>query len=82
MVAGALRIDQLQLKGSHNSYHRAPRLSLSRRFRYDHATLFEQLEHQGVRHLELDVRYAKGRLWVAHAPIIDGQTSCADCCGR
>jgi hypothetical protein len=76
--ASSLRIDQLQLKGSHNSYHRAPRFLLSPRFRYDHAGLAKQLEEQGVRHLEIDVRYAAGRLRVGHAPIIDGETSCAD----
>jgi hypothetical protein len=76
--ARALRIDQLQLKGSHNSYHRAPRFPLSPRFRYDHAPLATQLEQQGVRHLEIDVRYADGRLRVGHAPIIDGETSCSD----
>ena len=76
--AGALRIDQLQLKGSHNSYHRAPFFSLSPTFRYNHAPLATQLEQQGVRHLEIDVRYADGRLRVGHAPIIDGQTNCSD----
>jgi hypothetical protein len=76
--AGALRIDQLQFKGSHNSYHRAPRFALSPRFRYNHVSLESQLEQQGVRHLEIDVRYADGRIRVGHAPIIDGETSCAD----
>jgi Phosphoinositide phospholipase C, Ca2+-dependent len=76
--AGALRIDQLQLMGSHNSYHRTPHWPLSPRFRYNHAGLAQQLEQQGVRHLEIDVRYADGRLRVGHAPIIDGQTSCSD----
>lgn len=76
--AGALRIDQLQLKGSHNSYHRTPHFALTSRFRYSHAALAEQLEHEGVRHLEIDIRYADGRLRVGHAPIIDGQTTCAD----
>lgn len=74
--AGALRIDQLQLKGSHNSYHRAPRFALSRSFRYTHLPLEAQLERQGVRHLELDVRYRDNALQVGHAPIIDGRTSC------
>jgi hypothetical protein len=76
--ASALRIDQLQLKGSHNSYHRAPRFPLSPRFRYDHAGMGTQLERQGVRHLEIDLRYAGGRLRVGHAPIVDGQSNCAD----
>jgi hypothetical protein len=76
--ASYLRIDQLQLMGSHNSYHRAPRFLISPRFRYDHPSLTNQLERQGVRHLEIDVRYADGRLRVGHAPIIDGETSCTD----
>lgn len=75
--ADELRIDQLQLKGSHNSYHRAPRLALTRRFRYSHASLARQLSSLGVRHLELDVRYTPHGLRVAHAPIIDGRTSCS-----
>jgi hypothetical protein len=74
--ADALRIDQLQLKGSHNSYHRAPRFALTRSFRYTHRPLERQLEEQGVRHLELDVRYADGALSVGHAPIIDARTHC------
>lgn len=71
-----LRVDQLQLKGSHNSYHRAPRVALSRSFRYSHASITSQLETQGVRHLELDVRFSAGQLRVGHAPIIDGRSSC------
>jgi hypothetical protein len=71
-----LRIDQLQLKGSHNSYHRAPRWAVMRGFRYSHAPLEVQLESQGVRHLEIDVRYANGELRVNHAPIIDARSTC------
>jgi hypothetical protein len=74
--ADALRIDQLQLLGSHNSYHRAPRFALTPRFRYTHRPLPQQLAEQGVRHLELDVRYAGGTLQVGHAPIVDAGTQC------
>jgi hypothetical protein len=80
-----LRLDQLQLKGSHNSYHRAPRWALSRAFRYSHAPLEVQLEEQGVRHLEIDVRYANGDLRVNHAPIVDARSTCTrfhDCIRR
>jgi hypothetical protein len=50
---GTLRLNQLQAKGTHNSYHVetvawAP-------WQYTHAPLDEQLEKQGVRQLELDV---------------------------
>ena len=74
--ADALRIDQLQLKGSHNSYHRAPRFALTRTFRYTHRPIEEQLQQQAVRHLEIDVRYASGALQVGHAPIVDSRTQC------
>ncbi len=71
-----LSLSQIQLKGSHNSYHRAPRLPLSRTWRYTHAPLEVQLGAQGVRQVELDVRWDEGELRVGHLPIIDGRTTC------
>ncbi len=63
---GLLRLNQVQVVGSHNSYHvqAAPALfsaieafdaSLARTLEYSHAPIAEQLEAQGVRQLELDV---------------------------
>jgi hypothetical protein len=72
----AMRIHHLQLKGSHNSYHRAPRLSLARQWRYTHAPLEVQLSTQGVRQIELDVRYDRGQVVVGHLPIVDGRSTC------
>jgi hypothetical protein len=80
-----LALNELQLKGSHNSYHRAPRLALSRTWRYSHSPLEVQLGSQGVRQLELDVRYTGGDLRVNHLPMVDGRSSCSllsDCLGR
>ncbi|MEY4513544.1 MAG: hypothetical protein RLZZ450_5666 [Pseudomonadota bacterium] len=80
-----LALNELQLKGSHNSYHRAPRFALSRTWRYSHSPLEVQLASQGVRQLELDVRYTGGELRVNHLPMVDGRSSCsrlADCLGR
>jgi hypothetical protein len=80
-----LALNELQLKGSHNSYHRAPRIALSRTWRYSHAPLEVQLGSQGVRQLELDVRYTAGELRVNHLPMVDGRSSCSrlsDCLGR
>jgi len=84
-VQPKLALNELQLKGSHNSYHRAPRLALSRTWRYSHAPLEVQLASQGVRQLELDVRYARGELLVGHLPFVDGRSNCVkllDCLGR
>lgn len=55
-----LRLNQIQVVGSHNSYHRRPQGRLARAFpieawQYDHLPLDEQFETQGVRQIELDV---------------------------
>lgn len=71
-----LRLNEMQVKGSHNSFHRAPRVALSRQWRYSHAPLEVQLESQGVRQIELDVRYVRGELLVNHLPLVDGRSTC------
>ncbi len=75
-TAETLTLDQLQFKGSHNSYHQAPRLALAKAWRYSHLPLAKQLEQQGVRQIELDVRYSGGEVVVGHLPLVDGRTSC------
>jgi hypothetical protein len=71
-----LSLGHLQLKGTHNSYHQAPRFALSRQWRNSQAPLDVQLDTQGVRQLELDLRYDQGSLLVGHLPIVDGRTTC------
>ena len=58
----ALRLDQLQLLGTHNSYHLAPRAPVvrllpdaRRSWSYEHPSLRVQLESLGVRQFELDL---------------------------
>jgi hypothetical protein len=74
-----LRVNQLQAKGTHNSYH-APKDDAKMIFalNYTHAPLGEQLASQGVRHLELDIHrnLAKGLLEVYHLYLIDEGTTC------
>lgn len=76
---GALRLDQVQLKGTHNSYHVAPDPPLLPELAYTHAPLDVQLEDQGVRQLELDVYYVRDdtgpRFEVHHLPY-DRGTRC------
>ena len=76
VARGDLSLSHLQLKGSHNSYHRAPRVPLVRAWRYTHAPLEVQLGAQGVRQVELDVRWDEGQLKVGHLPVLDGRTTC------
>lgn len=64
--AGDVRLNQIQVIGSHNSYHRAPAPSISAliaavskkkagALEYTHRPLAEQFERLGVRQIELDV---------------------------
>ncbi|HWP64881.1 MAG TPA: phosphatidylinositol-specific phospholipase C1-like protein [Candidatus Limnocylindria bacterium] len=62
-----VRLNQIQVLGSHNSYHRLPRPTLLsvllaldplfEGFVYEHAPLDVQFETQGIRQIELDVFY-------------------------
>lgn len=72
-----LRINQLQAKATHNSYHLRPDGGVVD-WRYSHAPLATQLESQGVRGVELDVRYDEdcGRYEVFHLPLLDERTTC------
>ncbi|MCB9733606.1 MAG: hypothetical protein H6745_13485 [Deltaproteobacteria bacterium] len=82
------RLDELQAKGTHNSYHtfegdRAliPELD----YRFD--PLATQLGEQGVRQLELDVHLQRssGVFEVYHVPLVDEGTTCrrfTDCLGQ
>lgn len=79
-----LRINQLQTKGTHNSYHIAPADPGLGAWQYTHAPLDEQLRSQGVRAVELDVQLSAttDRFEVFHFPGLDEGTTCrlfADC---
>lgn len=63
---GELRLNQMQVLGSHNSYHIEPQPALfslllafseplARSFEYTHLPLAEQFATQGIRQIELDV---------------------------
>ncbi|MFO0945255.1 MAG: Ca2+-dependent phosphoinositide-specific phospholipase C [Planctomycetota bacterium] len=82
-----LRINQLQVVGTHNSYHLRPKASMfklatsfnrgAEGWDYEHAPLDVQLD-RGVRSFELDLHYKRGDFEVFHVPILDDQTSCRD----
>ena len=50
-----LRINHIQMKGTHNSYHVEPLFSPTREYMYTHQALDLQASQQGVRQFELDV---------------------------
>ncbi len=81
------RINQIQLKGTHNSYHILkgyspvdwlPLDTHITDWNYTHAPLSEQLKKQGVRQIELDIHYGNGQYPVYHLAGIDNGTTCAD----
>jgi hypothetical protein len=79
-----MRFHHLQALSTHNSYHVESEGSTLPDWDYTHAPLAEQLELQGVRHFELDVRLDAdlGAFTVYHLPVVDEQTTCflfADC---
>ncbi len=72
-----LRLNHVQAKGTHNSYHLKPKVALQP-WDYSHAPLLEQLEKQGVRQFELDLFWNadKDDYDVLHFPQIDAETTC------
>ncbi len=73
-----LRLHHVQTKATHNSYH-APNPDLSGpEYVIDHAPLDVQLSEQGVRKLELDIRYDvdTGDFRVFHFSLFDEGTTC------
>lgn len=72
-----LRMNHLQAKATHNSYHLA-KPGASPEFAYTHAPLDVQLESQGVRALELDIHFDEEcqRHEVMHIPLLDDATTC------
>ncbi len=74
----ALRMNQVQVVGTHNSYHVREKPIASGRateWNYTHAPLDVQLD-RGVRSFELDLHYRNGEFQVFHVPIIDEGTTC------
>lgn len=72
-----LRLNHIQMKGTHNSYHIAPEDGIDP-WRYTHAALDIQLGSQGVRKVELDIHYNEGagHFEVYHIGFLDEGTTC------
>jgi len=75
---GSLRLNHLQAKGTHNSYHIAPEGTAIAAWRYTHLPLDQQLRSQGVRKVELDTFFneAEKQFEVFHFPTVDAVTTC------
>lgn len=74
-----LRLDQIQVRGTHNSYHIAPDPlpPTVPQWGYTMAPLDVQLQQQAVRQVELDIHAGpNGDFEVYHIPAIDAGTTC------
>jgi len=72
-----LRLNHIQVKGTHNSYHLEPEQVFDDSHRYSHPPLTEQLDQHGVRQFELDLHLTEEEAWqVFHLPVIDQETVC------
>jgi hypothetical protein len=72
-----LRLNHVQARGTHNSYHVAEPMPTDPSYGYTQAPLDEQLDKQGVRQLELDIHYRTGSGFeVFHVPIVDSLSTC------
>jgi len=72
-----LRLNDVQARGTHNSYHVQPENPVDASHFYTHAPLDEQLQEQGVRQFELDVHYRTDvGFEVFHLPGFDEVSTC------
>ncbi|HSO39454.1 MAG TPA: Ca2+-dependent phosphoinositide-specific phospholipase C [Labilithrix sp.] len=73
-----LRMNHVQVRATHNSYHVETAGSTLAEWHYTHAPLDVQLDTQGVRALELDTHFMdeSGRFEVFHIAGLDEQTTC------
>lgn len=73
-----IRINQIQVKGTHNSYHIEQEGNDLEDWNYTHAPLDVQLNEQGVRFFELDTHYNwdNEHFDVYHLSIIDPESTC------
>ncbi len=80
-----LRLNHVQARGTHNSYHIQSENPVDASHYYTHAPLDVQLEEQGVRQFEIDLHYREGEGFeVFHLPGVDEVTTClafTDCLG-
>ncbi len=71
-----LRINQIQCRGTHNSYHMQGPLGGLPFMQYTQKPLDVQLD-MGIRQFELDIHFNNGKgLTVYHVPIFDAHTTC------
>jgi hypothetical protein len=74
----SLRLDHIQAKGTHNSYHIETKGTTIAEHQYTHVPLDVGLEQLGLRQFELDIHQDDtiGAFTVFHIPVIDPLSTC------
>jgi calcium-dependent phosphoinositide phospholipase C len=72
-----LHFNDIQMEGTHNSYHVETTGGIIPAWAYTHKALDVQLTMQGVRQFELDIHYAGPTDWPVHHVPPDVGTTCA-----
>ena len=71
-----LRLNEIQMKGSHKSNHLRPLNNSDLQLQYDLPTLTDQFTKFGVRAVEIDFHYVDGEFWAYHLAGTDDRASC------
>ncbi len=72
-----LRLNEMRIVGTHNSFHVHPFIAFHPRHRYQHDELTVQLERHRVRALELDLHQSRrGEYQIYHIAFIDDRSHC------
>ncbi|MFO0572703.1 MAG: Ca2+-dependent phosphoinositide-specific phospholipase C [Polyangia bacterium] len=72
-----LRLSDVQVRGTHNSYHVDTNNGEVPPWAYTHAPIYDQLDRLGIRQIELDVSYDDVTgLEVEHVATVDAGTRC------
>ncbi|MET0595237.1 MAG: Ca2+-dependent phosphoinositide-specific phospholipase C, partial [Polyangiaceae bacterium] len=71
-----LRFNDIQMEGTHNSYHIETTGGIIPAWAYTHKPLDEQLSTQGVRQFELDIHYNAATDWPVHHVFADSGSTC------
>lgn len=71
-----LRFNDIQMEGTHNSYHIETTGGIIPAWKYTHKPLDEQLSMQGVRQFELDIHYTGPNDFAVHHVFADNGSTC------
>ena len=71
-----LRVNHIQVKGTHNSYHLKPIGPTIRAYDYSHEPLDTQAQQFGVRQFEIDVWWSPGQQLQVYHNQYDSRTTC------